>query len=144
VADHFGVAAREVAILGDWDLAPDEVPVVLFLAGKAGVSPDAVVGLRRSGRPWMDVADRFGVAVNVFHLVLPDAVALGPLTRAYGEFRGRPARDWSQIRLTDPEIIALVNLRVLSEQVAQPPLRVLMGREETGSFVTAYLRLRGG
>jgi hypothetical protein len=144
VAEHFGVSPQEVAIVGDWDLEPDEVPVVLFLARRAGVSPDVLVGLRRGGRSWMDLSDRFGLDARTFHLALPDGAPLGVLTRAFGEFRGRPARDWSLIRLTDPEVVALVNLRVLSAQVGTPPVTILRSREEAGSFVGAYLRLRGG
>lgn len=144
VGDHFQVSAQEVAIVGDWDLQPDEVPVVLFLARMAGVSPDALVGLRRSGRAWMDISDRFGLDAGAFHLPLPEGAPLGGLDRAFGEFRGRPAREWNRIRLTDAEIVALVNLRVLSAQAGTSPLQILRSREETGSFPAAYLRLRGG
>ncbi len=48
---------------------------------------------------------------------MPEDASLGSLARAYGEFKARPSRDWNQIELDDPEIVALVNLRVLSEQV---------------------------
>ncbi|MFH1763984.1 MAG: hypothetical protein ABIF09_07325 [Gemmatimonadota bacterium] len=143
LAEHFEVPFGEVAIVGDWDLVPDEVPVVLFLSQKAGVSPDVLIGLRRSGRPWREVASRLGLGVGSFHLPLPEDAQLGSLTRAYGEFNGRPSRDWNQIDLDDPEIVALVNLRVLSEQVGVPPLQVLRSREAAGSFVAGFARLRG-
>ena len=142
LAEHFEVPLGEVAIVGDWELEPDEVPVVLFLSRNAGVSPDALIGLRRSGRPWSEVASRFGLSVRSFHISLPEDAPLGLLSRAYGEFRGRPSRDWNQIELNDPEIIALVNLKVLSEQVGVSPLRVLQSREEAGSFVAGFAILR--
>ena len=143
LAEHFKVPFGEVAIVGDWDLVADEVPVVLFLSQRAGVSPDVLIGLRRSGRPWMEVASRLGLGVGSFHLPLPEDASLGSLTRAYGEFNGRPSRDWNQIDLDDPEIVALVNLRVLSEQAGVPPLQVLRSREAAGSFVAGFARLRG-
>jgi len=142
LAEHFEVPIGEVAIVGDWELEPDEVPVVLFLSRNAGVSPDALIGLRRSGRPWREVASRFGLGARSFHISLPEDAPLGYLSRAYGEFRARPSRDWNQIELNDPEIIALVNLRVLSEQVGVTPLRVLQSREEAGSFVAGFASLR--
>ena len=142
MAEHFEVPIGEVAIIGDWELEPDEVPVVLFLSRNAGVSPDALIGLRRSGRPWREVASQFGLGVRSFHISLPEDAPLGFLSRAYGEFRGRPSGDWNQIELNDPEIIALVNLRVLSEQVGVTPLRVLQSREEAGSFVAGFASLR--
>ena len=143
LADHFQVPPAEVTILGDWELESDEVPVVLFLAEKAGVSPDVLIGLRRSGRPWQDVAKRFGLGVQSFYVPLPAGEPLGHLGRAYAEFRGRSASDWDQITLDDPEIVSLVNLRVLSEQVGGPPLRVLQSRESAGSFAAGLAELRG-
>jgi hypothetical protein len=143
VAEHFEVPVGEVAIVGDWELEPDEVPVVLFLSSRAGVSPDALIGLRRSGRSWREVASRFGLGVRSFHILLPEDAPLGPLSRAYGEFRGRPSHEWNQIELDDAEIILLVNLRVLSEEVGVSPLRVLQSWEEAGSFVAGFASLRG-
>ena len=143
VAEHFEVPIGEVTILGDWELEPDEVPVVLFLSSRAGVSPDALIGLRQSGRPWREVASRFGLGVRTFHLPLPEDASLGPLGRAYGEFRGRPSHEWNQIELDDREIISLVNLRVLSEEVGVSPLRVLQSWEDAGSFVAGFASLRG-
>ena len=143
VAEHFEVPKGEVAIVGDWELDIDEVPVVFFLSRSAGVSPDALIGLRRSGLTWREVAFRFGLGVRSFHISLPEDVPLGSLTRAFGEFRGRPYREWDQIQLDDAEIISLVNLRVLSEQLAVEPLRVLQSREETGSFVSGFASIRG-
>ncbi len=144
VADHFKLPVNEVTIVADWGLEPDEVPVVLFLSGMAGVSSDALIGLRRSGRSWMDIARRFGLDAVVFHLDLPDGSPLGVLERAYGEFRSRPAGEWSQINLGDEEIVALVNMRVLSACTHVAPLRILRGREEAGSFAAAFVQIRGG
>jgi hypothetical protein len=142
LAEHFEVPIGEVVIVGDWELEPDEVPVVLFLSESAGVSPDALIRLRRGGRTWSEVASRFGLGVRGFHISLPEDEPLGLLSRAYGEFRGRPSRDWNQIELNDLEIIALVNIRVLSKQVGVTPLRVLRSREEAGSFVAGFASLR--
>jgi hypothetical protein len=141
VGEYFDIPIQEVTIISEWDLSPDEVPVVLFVSQRGGVSPDALIGVRRGGRPWTDVANRFGVGPSSFHLPFPDTAQLGSLTRAYGEFRGRPARDWAQVRLDDSDIVTLVNLRVLAEATGAPPLQVLRMREEAGSFLAAYFRL---
>ena len=144
VGEHFDVSEEEVAIIGEWELVPDEVPVVLFLAQRAGVSPDALIGLRRRGRLWREVASRYGLHPQAFHLPLPQGADLGALTRAYGEFQRLPTREWSQILLDDQEVIALVNLRVLSEHTGVPPQRVLLRFGEAGSFMAAYPLLLGG
>lgn len=144
VGAYFDVPVQEVTIISDWNLAPDEVPVVFFLAQQGGVSPDALIGVRRGGRSWMEVARRFGVGPQAFHLPLPENGDLGSLTRAYDEFHRRPARDWAQVPLEDPEVVTLVNLRVLSDEAGVPPLQVLRARETEGSFVAAYFRLISG
>lgn len=143
LARHFDVPAEEVEILGDWGLDPDEIPVVLFISEGAGVSPDALIGLRRDGRPWREVARRSGMGNRKFHLGLPADAPLGFLSRAYSEFRGRPPQEWDLIVLEDQEIVYLVNIRVLSEYIGVPPLQVLESREAAGSFVAGFGRLIG-
>lgn len=138
LGEYFDVPVQEVSIISEWELSADEVPVVLFLARTAAVSPDALIGTRRGGRPWSEVADRFGVGCGVFHLRFPPGADRGMLSRAYREFDSRPAPEWGQVRLEDPEIIALVNLRVLSDLADVSPAQVLRAREGAGSFVAAY------
>ena len=143
VADHFGVPMDEVEVLGEWGLEPDEVPVVLFVSTRAGVSSDALVGMRKSGRSWSDVARRFGLGGRAFYIVLPADANLGLLSGAYEKFKSMPAREWDGIELEDLEIVSLVNLKVLSEQVEVTPIRVLQSREEHGSFMAGYMSLLG-
>ena len=143
VGDHFQVPPQEVALIGDWGLDPDEVPVVLFLAQRAGVTSDALVGIRRGGRAWRDVAARFGVGPQAFHISFPEDAPLGVLTRAMGLFRQMAARDWSDILLEDGELVALVNVRVLSQIAQVPPVRVLRCQEEARGFAACFPRLGG-
>lgn len=143
VADHFEVPIDEVEVLGEWGLDPDEVPVILFVSSRAGVSSDALVGMRKSGRSWNAVAHRFGLGSRSFHIVLPEDASLGLLSGAYEKFKSKPAREWDTIELEDLEIVSLVNLKVLSEQVDVPPLRVLLSREEHGSFIAGFMSLLG-
>jgi hypothetical protein len=50
----------------------EELPVVLFIAGRAHVAPATVIDLRLSGKTWMDISPYFGLsafpvtAENVF------------------------------------------------------------------------------
>jgi hypothetical protein len=143
VADHFEVPLEEVNLLGEWDLETDEIPVVLFLADRAGVSADALVALRRNGGAWREIAGRYGLGVGNFYVEMPEGGRFGVLQRAYTEFRNRPRGQWSSVELTDVEITALVNIRVISEQVGVPPMRVLRSLEEAGSFVAGFASLLG-
>lgn len=144
VGEYFDVPLEEVTIIGRWNLSPDEVPVVLFLAHHAGVSPDALIGLRRGGQAWWDVGNRFGIQTRAFHLPLPEGADKDFLNALYDTLQARPAWDWSRVRVEDRQIIALVNLRVLAAQTGAPPLRVLGHFLEAGSFVECYARLLEG
>ena len=143
VAEYFGVPDSEIDILGDWRLPPDEIPVVLFVAERAGVSPEALVALRRGGTSWVNLAGRYQVGAGALHVPLPAAAPSGRLERAFGEYRALPPRRWNEIRLTDPEIVALVNVRVLSESLGLSLQTILEQAGATGSFVELYGRLGG-
>ncbi|HEX9885864.1 MAG TPA: hypothetical protein VGA70_05225 [Longimicrobiales bacterium] len=143
VAEHFGVPPAELAILAEWDLPPDQVPVAMFLARRVGVSPDALVALRRGGRTWGDVASRYGVDAGAFHIPLPEGTSPGYLARAFEAYRDAPRSDWPGLRLTDEEIVHLVNARFLDEVLGTAIGPVLQARERAGSWVGAYRDLAG-
>lgn len=142
VSDHFRVPLREVAILGDWDLKPEEIPVVLFVSTQAGVSPDVVVGLRKSGRPWVDVARQVGVGTMAFHVPLPEDAPLGALSESLGQLRGRPISRWGDVRLTDDDLVALVNFRILSHELGVSLDQVIRAWDESGDFLACHQRVR--
>ncbi|MGE5353367.1 MAG: hypothetical protein ACM3P0_14890, partial [Acidobacteriota bacterium] len=49
MGNYFRVPQREIIIVRDRRLPEDEIPVVFFVARRAGVSPREVARLRRSG-----------------------------------------------------------------------------------------------
>ena len=62
----------------------------------------------------------------------------GSLARVYDEYASLPQAQWSAIHLRDEDVIALVNLRVLSEVLGTGPLAVLQAHDRTGSWVAAH------
>ena len=60
------VSLEEVRILGEWQLPPQELAAVLFVARRAGVSPDVIATQRGSGAPWSSIVRRYGVSAGVF------------------------------------------------------------------------------
>lgn len=142
VAEYFALPAAEVSILGEWRLPDDEIPVVLFLARKAGVSPEAVVALRRSGGGWSELAARYGLGADQFHVALRDGAPAGVLADAYARFRALPAPRWGEVTLSDREVVGLVNLKVLAQTLRRSPEEILV-RAERGTWVEAYLRFIG-
>ncbi len=143
VSEHFHVSLEEVRILGEWRLSPDEIPVVLFVASRAGVSPDAVAILRGDGQSWDVVTRGFGLGPVDFHIPFTEDVSQGLLARAYEEFDDRPRSTWDTVRLRDQEIVALVNIHFLSVQMRISPERILEVVERTKTFVGAHRDLGG-
>lgn len=143
VAQFFNLPANEVAILSDWDIPAQEIPVVLFMARRAGVSPEALVALRGSGQSWSGLAGRYRVTPSALHVPVPDGAPTGVLATAYTGYRSSEVGSWDSIRLSDDEIIALVNLRVISQTLAIPPERVLRGSGPGVTWVAVHARLSG-
>ncbi|MBW3533949.1 MAG: hypothetical protein KY453_01820 [Gemmatimonadetes bacterium] len=143
VGDHFRVSPQEVTVLSDYRLGPDEVPVVLFLAARGGISPDAVVALRRSGRGWADIAGRYGVGGDDFHVSFQSG-SPGSLAGVHARFESTPAGSWDGMALSDDEIVGLVNVQVLSEAAGVSPARVQAARDRAGSYAAAFRALLRG
>lgn len=143
VAGYHHVSQAEIRILREWDITPQEVPVVLFIARRAGVSPDGLAALHGPGTSWMDLAGRYNIGSADLYVRLSDGAEGTRLARAYDAFAGRPRSEWSRIRLSDVEVVALVNLRVVSSVVGESPDRVLAAVRDQGGFIQAYRLLSG-
>ncbi len=135
------VAGRELEVLEAWVHHPTELPVLLFLADRAGVPADVIGSLRHSGQSWQRIALRFDLGPATFRVPVGSGEASGVLARPLREF-ARPAGQWHQIAMTDHEIVALVNLRLLSHQLGTTP-EVLLSevRDHAPDFIEAYGRL---
>lgn len=142
VAGFFSVPMTEIAILSDWDLPPDEIPVVLFMARRAGISPEALVALRSGGRSWASLADRYLVTASTLHVPIRDEASAGALSVAYSQYRQTPVGGWSTIRLTDADIIALVNVRVIAQALGVSAEEVLRRTASTLTFVELHAQLK--
>jgi hypothetical protein len=143
VQEFFGLGPTEIGILRDWGLPPDDVPVVLFVARRAGISSDAIVALRRSGRSWTQILARYRIGAEVLHLPLPDRSSAGRLAAAYRQFRSVSVEEWSGVRLSDDDIVALVNVRVLSQTLGRSPEEILARADGSRAFFELYLDFIG-
>jgi hypothetical protein len=138
VAEFFRVPASEMAIMRDWRLPADEIPVVLFVANRAGVSPEALAALRRSGQGWHDLASRYGVGADALHVPIPENASAGRLEGVYERFRSTSTGEWSDVVLASDDVVALVNVRLLSQTLGVPPAEILRRAGTSTSFVALY------
>jgi hypothetical protein len=142
VASFFDLPTSEVVILGDWDIPAEEIPVALFIASRAGVSAEAIGALRGAGQSWSELAGRYRVTASILHVPIRDGASAGRLSGVYDRYRQTPVSDWPSIALTDGDIIALVNVRVISQSVGASTEEVFRRTESTSSFIELYAQLR--
>lgn len=141
VARYFQLPESEVEILANWDLPADEIPVLLFVARRAGVSAEALVALRESGRSWTELSDRYQIGARALHVPLHDVSAAGRLSGVYETFNSTPVDRWGDIRLSSDDIVALVNVRVLSQSLGMTPDDIARRTANSRSFVELYSQL---
>lgn len=142
VAGFFSLPASEVAILSDWDIPADEIPVVLFVARRAGVSPEALVALRDSGQTWSALAERYRVTATALHVPAPDDAPAGSLSGIYETYRSTPVAEWGSIRVSDRDVVGLVNVRLISQALRLPAEQVLALAGSTPTYVELYAELK--
>ena len=142
VSEYFNVDPQEVAVLSRWDMAPAEIPVVLFLSGRTGVSSDVVIARRQRGRDWIDIAEGFGLHAGDFYVRLNGSP--GFLAGVYDRYAATSPMAWHEVQLTDRELTALVNIRFISRFLSLPPEDVIRALENASGVVPAYRALRRG
>jgi hypothetical protein len=141
ISRAFPVSSEEVGILAEWPLRPDEIPVVLFIAGNAGVSRDAVASIRSSGGTWASILRRYSVDPGALRIAFPLGTILGPLEETYRTFSETPRGSWASIDLSDETVIALVNIRILAREVGVTAGSVLRTWGGVGDFVLVHERI---
>ena len=142
VSQHFGTPRSEVLVLSRWGVSAKEIPVVLRLSKRAGVSPDVVVARRRHGDGWMEIAQGYSVHAGDFHVPIDGST--GFLGAVYERFNARSASEWREISLSDAEVVGLVNVRFLSRALGLSPGRVVKAMGDGRDVVGVFIRLGGG
>ncbi len=140
--ENFGFPHSELEVIRRWGLSSGEIPVVLFLAGRAGVSPDVLVTQRSIGESWMAIAGAYALHAGDFHVQIDGPY--GPLAGVYDRFNGRPASEWRDISLSDDEVVGLVNVSFLARYLRVSPGRAAQELGQGGGMVGAFRRLGGG
>ncbi len=141
VAEFFELPASEVDILRDWRLPVDEIPVVLFVSRRAGVSAEALAQLRRAGKQWPELVTQYGLDAGQLHLPIADVSRAYALAALYQQYDSLEPRRWREVKLTDQDVVVLVNVRMAAQTLRMSPEDILEGHRTTPSFVALYARL---
>ena len=138
VGDYYKVPEREIVVIKERRIPPEETPVVLIIAAQARVTPSAVIDLRLAGKSWMDISIHLRLSPEIFYVPVKVAVAGPPYGKAYGYFKNKPKKEWNKIILTDAEIINFINLKFISEHYKHEPEKVIRMRQKGTSFVMIH------
>ncbi|MEW6379833.1 MAG: hypothetical protein AB1611_09520 [bacterium] len=151
VGDYYQVPQKEVIVIRERQIPDEEIPVVLLIAKRARVAPQAVMDLRLGGRTWMDITLHFGLSPEIFYIpartervyYVPVIVEKGPPHgKAHGHYRKIPKGEWNRVVLKDADVVNLVNLKFVSEHYHLAPDEVVKIREQGNSYVEINNRLK--
>jgi len=123
VANYYHVPEREVVVIRERRIRDEELPVVLFIAQHARVTPATIVDMRMRGLSWWDISVRYGIGPEVYYV--PVAVTPGPpYGKAWGHYKKKHRNQWKTIVLADDDVVNLVHVRFISDYYRIPPERV--------------------
>jgi len=143
VGEYNRVQPRQVVVIKQRGIPDEELAVVFFIASRARVSPDEVIALRLKNRwSWVKIVRNYRISPEVFYVPVDGDIRGGPYGRAYGYYKKHPRDKWSRVKLTDKDIINLVNLRFVSEYHKYKPAEVIKMRESGRSFVVIHEEIR--
>lgn len=115
-----------------------DLPVVLFLADRSGRRLDFIVGLRAQDLGWAVVFDRCGVPPDVLFDGI-DRDPGPPYGKAWGHWRKQPRA----VRLSDSEIVGLVNVQIGHRIAGVPTYDLARGTGGGRPVVVAVADKRG-
>jgi len=134
VGEHYHAREADLVTVRERHVPDEELPVVFFLATKARVTPSTILDLRKKRLSWMDISLQFNLNAATYHVDAGE-VSGSPFGHAYGHYKKHPKDRWSEIRLSDADIVNLVNLRFISEHYGYKPAEVIKLRKEGHNFV---------
>lgn len=122
VSDYYKVPPDQVWGYEDMGLPFEELPVVYYLARRAGVDPGLVADYRTSGASYVSICMRLGLSPDIFYWDDIYSRDLGgPYSGVYYRYHHFYGHwYWDSLALTDADIINLVNLRFTSDYWHRP------------------------
>ncbi|MSV35900.1 MAG: hypothetical protein EXQ47_09925 [Bryobacterales bacterium] len=122
IGNYYQVPEREVVVIRERALPPDEVPVVFYVARAARVQPAIIVDLRSRGLSWADIAFHFRLTPDIYYF---------PGGPPYGKAHGY----WKKHRPRDTEVVEAVNVHFLSDYHRVTPDVIRAERSRGPSYV---------
>jgi len=137
LANYHRVSEKDVYFVRKKGIPDQELPVIFYLASLAGVAPSLVADeYRRPGITLNDLTRIFGLNPEIYHYPVKFRVDGPPYGKAYGYYKNKPKKEWKNIKLSNTDIINLVNLRFISESRGVDPEDIIKGRKSGKTFLS--------
>ncbi len=137
LANYHRVSEKDVYFVRKKGVPDQELPVIFYLASLAGVAPSLVADeYRRPGITLNDLTRIFGLNPEIYHYPVKFRVDGPPYGKAYGYYKNKPKKEWKNIKLSNTDIINLVNLRFISESRGVDPEDIIKGRKSGKTFLS--------
>jgi hypothetical protein len=140
IAAHFNVELRFVVGIKRQDVRDHQIPVVLLIASRSKADAASLIEARKKGLDWMDIARLHKLDASVFHFPVENPTGI-VFQKPLAKFDSVPREKWSEIVLTDEEIINLVNLRMLCERTKADPQAVMKMRTAGSHYIEIHAAL---
>ncbi len=85
---------------------------------------------------WLDITFHYGLTPEIYYVPVMVEKVGPPYGKAYGYYKKYgPTKQWKKVKLSDHEVIDLVNLRFMSEHYRFAPEAVMEMRGRGESFI---------
>jgi hypothetical protein len=130
MGNYFNVSEKEILRCGRRHVLEEELPVVFFLAQKAGKSSGTIVNLHDRGMSWMRMAQHFNLGPRIFYVSAGGEVKKSPYQKIYEYYLGNRSR----IQLSDADVVNMVNLKFISDHYGHDPQEIILMRNKGKTF----------
>ena len=97
-------------------ISDEELPVVFFLAHKAGVKSSVIINLRLRGKSWFEISSHYNLSPDIYFIDLKTNPG-PPYGKAYGHYKKHDANQIKRRRVQQyrsarcPGAVTLADLR---------------------------------
>ena len=141
IGEHFKAPEREIVAVRKQRIPDEDLPVVFFLARRAGVKPQAIIDMRLGGKSWMDITVHFGLTAEAYYVEFKKDPG-PPYGNAWGHYKHRKRQQWKEIRLTDVEVVNFVNLKFIAAHQGCSAEEVVRLRSSGKGFVDITAKIK--
>lgn len=143
IGDFYNVPPQDIEVIKARKISDEELPVVFYLAKRAKVPAATISELKLGGRSWLDITHFYGMGADIYY-VNANPVNTPPYGKALGYYKNKRKTEWKYIKLTDEDIINLVNLQFIVGKYNFPPEPVIKMRSDGKNFVAINKEFKDG